>query len=247
MDAHKLPAPSGAAGRPPSGRRTRCPAAGRAIRSAVIMGRCPPCCEDDASGLAAGCGAFDNATAENALGVLGGAIKNHGRPASIMADHGVQFYANGKGDRKRGESGFEERPVGLGMRQTLAGVWHTQTDGKTERLHDEMQRRLHEFGAVAMRKSEPTGLFMQWYNCRGRTLLSDGETPAGAFEGKTAPKGEGSWVGRRVGSTARRGGGGGNGFLDAATAPPAYSLLHNSAQPVTRAMARPCRLMFLHS
>ena len=45
------------------------------------------CYEDDASRFVTGYGVFEHATAENALAVLDRAIKDRGRPASIMTDH----------------------------------------------------------------------------------------------------------------------------------------------------------------
>ena len=60
-----------------------------------------------------------------------------------------------------------------------------------ERLHGEIQRKLHEFESIMMRKSDPMDLFMRWYNYdRPHMSLNDGETPAEAFERKMAPKGE---------------------------------------------------------
>ncbi|MCE2498704.1 MAG: transposase [Nitrosopumilaceae archaeon] len=161
------------------------------IHGGMHDGRWFLCYEDDASRFVTGYGIFDNATAENALRVLDEAIRDHGRPASIMTDHGAQFYANEKESRERGKSGFEKRLVELGIRQILAGVGHPQTNGKIERLHGEIQRKLHEFESIMMRKSDPIDLFMRWYNYdRPHMSLEDGETPAEAFERKMAPKGE---------------------------------------------------------
>ena len=62
---------------------------------------------------------------------------------------------------------------------------HPQTNGKLERLHGEIQRKLPKFEAAVMRTSEPTGLFMKWYN-HDRPHMSlnwdELETPAQAFE-----------------------------------------------------------------
>ena len=161
------------------------------IHGGMHDGRWFPCHGDDASRFVTGYGIFDNATTGNALGVLDGAIRNHGRPASIMTDHGVQFYANEKEAKKRGESGFEKRLVGLGIRQILAGAGHPQTNGKIERPRGGIRRKLHEFESIMMRKSDPMDPFMQWYNYRRTHMsLNDGETPAEAFERKMAPKGE---------------------------------------------------------
>ena len=109
---------------------------------------------------------FEHATTENALAVLEEAIKNHGKPASLMTDRGSQFYANASEVKKKGVSVFEKRLVELGIKQILAGLRHSQTDGKLERLHGEIQRKLPEFEAIMMRKSDPVDLFMEWYNRR---------------------------------------------------------------------------------
>ena len=81
-----------------------------------------------------------------------------------MTDHGSQSCASEKENAARGASRFEKRLVELGIRQVLAGVNHPQTNGKPERLHGEIQRKLHEFEEIMMRKSDPIDLFMQWYN-----------------------------------------------------------------------------------
>ena len=107
------------------------------------------CYEDDASRFVTGWGVFREATTENAIIVLEGAIKRHGKPASVMTDHGSQFYANEAEARKRGESAYEKRLVDLGIKQILAGVRHPQTNGKLERLHGELQRKLRTFKDVA--------------------------------------------------------------------------------------------------
>ena len=98
--------------------------------------------------------------------VLNEAIKNHGKPASIMTDRGAQFYANAAEAKKRGASVFEKRLVEFGIRQILAGVRHPQANGKLDKMHGEIQRKLPEFEAIMMRKSDPVDLFMEWYDHR---------------------------------------------------------------------------------
>ena len=134
------------------------------------------CYEDDASRFVTAYGVFTEATTHNALAVLDEAIKNHGKPACIMTDHGSQFYANQKESAKRGQSAFEERLAELGIRQILSGVRHPQTNGKIERLHGEIQRKLHLFEDVAEPsgtgapigcrpiESKPIDRFMRYYN-----------------------------------------------------------------------------------
>ena len=80
----------------------------------------------------------------------------------------------------------------LGIRQILARVKHPQANGKLERIHGEIQRKLPEFEAILMRTSEPIDLFMKWYNYDRphRSLDFDKlETPWGAFQRKTPPAG----------------------------------------------------------
>ena len=110
------------------------------------------CYEDAASRFVTGYGVFEHATTENALAVLEEAIKNHGKPVSIMTDRGSQFYANASEAKKKGVSIFKKKLVGLGIKQILAGVRQPQTNGKLERLHGEIQRKLPEFEAIMMRK-----------------------------------------------------------------------------------------------
>ena len=51
--------------------------------------------EDDASRFITGYGMFSSATSANALRVLRKATKGHGKPASVMADHGARSCATG--------------------------------------------------------------------------------------------------------------------------------------------------------
>ena len=107
------------------------------------------CYEDDASRFVTGWGVFKEATTVNAIAVLEYAIKHHGKPASVMMARKAwsrQFYANEAEARKRaGESEYEKKMVELGIKQILAGVRHPQTNGKLERVHGELQRKLHTF------------------------------------------------------------------------------------------------------
>ena len=92
------------------------------------------CYEDDASRFVTGYGAFEHATTENALAVLKWTVKNHGKPASIVTDHGSRFYANAPEAKRKGASDFEKKLVGLGIHQILARVKYPQTNSKLERL-----------------------------------------------------------------------------------------------------------------
>ena len=98
---------------------------------------------DDASRFIVGHGVFAEATAEHAVDVLKGAMVKHGRPASILTDHGTQFYANAGEYKRKGAAKFEQELVSMGIHHILARVRHPQTNGKIERFHGELQRKLH--------------------------------------------------------------------------------------------------------
>ncbi len=119
------------------------------------------CYMDDASKFVTAYRTFENATAANALLVLSEAVRNHGKPASIMTGGGSPFYSKAGNDA----SEFEKRMIELDIRRILSGTRHLQTDCKLARLHGEIQRKLSEFEAIMMRKSDSIGLFMKWYNC----------------------------------------------------------------------------------
>ena len=98
---------------------------------------------DDTSRFMTAYGVFGETTTKNALKVLELTITNHGKPAPIMTNCGSQFYANEYD--KRGVFWFEKRPVELDVCPILTSVRHPQTNGKLERLHGEIRRKLCHF------------------------------------------------------------------------------------------------------
>ena len=165
---------------------------------------------DDASRFITGFGVFDAATGRHALEVLGKAMEEHGRPASILTDRGAQFYANESESRRRGETEFEKELVRLDIRHVLARINHPQTNGKLERFHGELQRRLPRFIGASHHKTvrgppaghvgdifnssgptDPVARLIKWYNYdrRHMSLKNRRETPAQAFQRKMPPPG----------------------------------------------------------
>ncbi len=176
-------------------------------------GRWLICYQDDASRFVTGFGVFAEATTENALKVLDEAIKNHGKPASILTDRGTQFYATESEAKKKGASKFEQRLVELDIKHILARVRHPQTNGKLERLHGEIQRKLRHFEDASAGKTrrgttenssvggpfytasakDPVERFMEWYNYNRPHMSLDWdnlETPVQAFKRKMPPAGK---------------------------------------------------------
>ena len=140
--------------------------------------------QDDASRFIVGYGVFSEATGRHAIDVLHDAISEHGTPALILTDRGSQFYASESEHKKKGASEFEQELVRLGIRHILARVNHPQTNGKLERFHGEIQRKLDRF--------EDIHRFVAWWNHIRPHMSLDWdnlETPAGAFIRKMPPKG----------------------------------------------------------
>jgi putative transposase len=111
---------------------------------------------DDASRFIVAYGLFPEATSQHAVDVLKEAIKNHGRPASILTDRGIQFYAVEAEDRMRGSTVFERYLVENEIRQILSRVSHPQTNGKVERFFRTVKDKLDRF--------ENIDALIEWYN-----------------------------------------------------------------------------------
>jgi putative transposase len=112
---------------------------------------------DDASRFIVGYGLFPEATSQRSLDVLKQAIAKWGRPASILTDRGIQFYAEEAGDRLRGVTVFERYLIENDIRHVLSRVNHPQTNGKVERFFGTVKQKLPMF------LGDVDGL-VKWYN-----------------------------------------------------------------------------------
>lgn len=100
---------------------------------------------DDSSRYIVAFGLFDSATSENAVNVLEEAIKLHGTPREILTDRGTQFYDSETLGRAQGKTLFQKTLEKHGIVHILGRVHHPQTQGKIERFHWEVKRKLREF------------------------------------------------------------------------------------------------------
>ena len=146
-----------------------------------------------------GWGVFNKAATEHAIGVLNQAIAGHGEPWPILGCRGSQFYAAGSEKKGKGVSRFEKHLKNRGIRHILARVANPQTNGKSERVHGELQRKPSLFEAVAgppggtcpinpprIEKNPVTG-FMKWYDHDRPHMSLDTtieNTPAMSFKRK---------------------------------------------------------------
>jgi putative transposase len=111
---------------------------------------------DDASRFIVGYGLFPEATSEHAVEVLKEAIGKYGRPASILTDRGIQFYAVEADDKLKGLTVFEKYLIENEIRQILSRVSHPQTNGKVERFFRTVKDKLVFFKSIDD--------LMEWYN-----------------------------------------------------------------------------------
>ena len=103
---------------------------------------------DDASRFIVGYGVFPEATSERAVEVLREAVGRHGKPASILTERGIQFYAVEADDRLRGLTAFEKYLIENEIRQVLGRVSHPQTNGKVERFFKTVKDKLDRFKSI---------------------------------------------------------------------------------------------------
>ena len=132
--------------------------------------------EDDASRLVAGCGVFDNATSVNAKTVLADAIKQYGRPASVITDNGKQFTSNVEPLDCNKPVEFEEYLMKNHINHIHSRPYHPQTNGKIEKFWDIFECKIIHFKSIDE--------FIHWYNHirpHGALDLDEMETPADAY------------------------------------------------------------------
>jgi len=131
---------------------------------------------DDASRFVVGYGLFPEATSAHSVEVLERAISKHGRPASILTDRGIQFYAVEADDRLRGLTVFERYLIEHDIRHILSRVNHPQTNGKVERFFGTVKAKMKWFDSVDE--------LVAWYNTVRLHMslnMEAAETPYQAF------------------------------------------------------------------
>jgi putative transposase len=140
---------------------------------------------DDASRFIVGWGLFPEATSEHALEMLKEAVRKYGKPASVLTDRGVQFYAVEADDRLRGLTVFEKYLIENEIRHVLGRVSHPQTNGKVERFFRTVKDKLDRFDGIDE--------LMEWYNMTRPHMsldLDTIETPYRAYARKMPEEGK---------------------------------------------------------
>ena len=112
--------------------------------------------EDDASRFITGFGVHETLTSEYSVMALEDAMKEYGKPASILSDHGTTFYMMESERREKGMTEFEKCLLKHKIRFILGRVNHPQTNGKIEKFFDIFENKIKWFSSVEE--------FMKWYN-----------------------------------------------------------------------------------
>ncbi|MGH2887220.1 MAG: DDE-type integrase/transposase/recombinase, partial [Solirubrobacteraceae bacterium] len=93
---------------------------------------------DDHSRYLLSCTAHEPVTGDEVVSVFLGLIEEYGAPASTLTDNGSVYTSRFTG----GRNAFEYLLPILGVRQKNGSPGHPQTQGKTERFHQTLQRWL---------------------------------------------------------------------------------------------------------
>ncbi len=131
------------------------------------------CYEDDASRLITGFGVHETLTSEYSVSCLESAMKEHGKPASILSDHGTTFYTMESERREKGMTEFERCLLKHKIRFILGRVNHPQTNGKIEKFFDIFESKIKWFSSIDE--------FMKWYNEVRPHGALDLKTPTQAY------------------------------------------------------------------
>ncbi len=132
--------------------------------------------EDDASRFITSFGVHETLTSEYSVLALESAIKEHGKPASMLSDHGSTFYAVESERREKGMTEFQNCLLKHKIRFILGRVNHPQTNGKIEKFIDVFENKIKYFPSIEE--------FMKWYNEVRPHGALDLKTPVQAYYGK---------------------------------------------------------------
>ena len=139
---------------------------------------------DDHSRYLLSCTAHIPVTGDDVVSTFLAVVEQHGAPTSTLTDNGRVYTARFGG----GRNGFEYLLPLLGVRQKNGSPGHPQTQGKTERFHQTLQRWLRARPAVQTVRELQRQLdeFREHYNERRPHRALHRRTPAQAY--RSTPK-----------------------------------------------------------
>ena len=140
--------------------------------------------EDDASRFVPGYGMFSNATAKNAVKVLGNTIPTYGKPNQIMTDHGTQFTSLSREDCPDPQPNeFQHYLKENSIKHIKARVGHPQSNGKVEKASDTIMKLYRHFGSW-----DKAITYYDFERPHSSLNISKCETPFQAYIRKIHPK-----------------------------------------------------------
>jgi transposase InsO family protein len=146
---------------------------------------------DDHSRYLLSCTAHQPVTGDDVVSVFRGLIEDYGPPASTLTDNGSVYTSRFTG----GRNAFEYVLALLGIRQKNGSPGHPQTQGKTERFHQTLQRWLKARPAAQTNDELQRQLdqFREHYNERRPHRALHRHTPGEAYRAtpKAAPASNG--------------------------------------------------------
>jgi putative transposase len=110
---------------------------------------------------------------EYSVKTLEDAIIEHGKPASILSDHGATFYAVESDTREKGTTEFEKCLLKHRIRFILRRVNHPQTNGKIEKFFGIFENKIKWSASIDE--------FMEWYGSIRPYGALDLKTPVEAY------------------------------------------------------------------
>ncbi len=139
---------------------------------------------DDHSRFLLSCTAHRPVTGDDVVAVFLDVVDEHGRPASTLTDNGSVYTSRLTG----GRNAFEYVLPLLGVRQKNGSPGHPQTQGKTERFHQTLQRWLKARPPACdiTELQRQLDAFREHYNERRPHRALDRTTPGAAY--RATPK-----------------------------------------------------------
>jgi transposase InsO family protein len=146
---------------------------------------------DDHSRYLLSCTAHEPVTGDDVVTVFLGLIEQYGPPASTLTDNGSVYTSRFTG----GRNAFEYVVAILGVRQKNGAPGHPQTQGKTERFHQTLQRwlRARPPAASTAQLQRQLDQFREHYNEQRPHRALHRRTPGDAYRAtpKAAPASNG--------------------------------------------------------
>ena len=139
---------------------------------------------DDHSRLLLSCTAHQSVSGETVVAVFLQTIEQHGPPAATLTDNGSVYTSRFTG----GRNAFEYVLRTLAIRQKNGSPGHPQTQGKTERFHQTLQRwlRARPPASTLTELQQQLDAFREHYNQQRPHRALDRRTPASAY--RATPK-----------------------------------------------------------